>query len=140
MIRAIEIVKSIGKVPKIRKSSPYDVLQIGLEWPDNILKKRIKDRLLKRIKSGMIKEVKDLHKNGLSWKRMEQLGLEYRYVSLFLQNKISKEEMIEKLNTEIWHYAKRQKTWFKKDKRIKWFSPKEVRKIEKEIKGFLLSN
>ncbi|MCB9806081.1 tRNA (adenosine(37)-N6)-dimethylallyltransferase MiaA [Candidatus Nomurabacteria bacterium] len=140
LIRAIEIVKSIGKVPKIRKSSPYDVLQIGLEWPDNILKKRIKDRLLKRIKSGMIKEVKDLHKNGLSWKRMEQLGLEYRYVSLFLQNKISKEEMIEKLNTEIWHYAKRQKTWFKKDKRIKWFSPKEVRKIEKEIKGFLLSN
>lgn len=137
LIRAIEIAKVIGKVPKIKKNQPYNVLQIGLEWPEEILKNKIKDRLLKRIKIGMIAEAKKLHENGLSWKRMEQLGLEYRYLALFLQNKISKEEMIEKLNTEIWHYAKRQKTWFKKDKRIKWFNPEDKKHIEEEIEKFV---
>jgi tRNA dimethylallyltransferase len=57
---------------------------------------------------------------------MNDLGLEYRYVSYFLQNKISKEEMINKLNTEIWHFAKRQKTWFKRDKSIIWINPDEI--------------
>ena len=74
----------------------------------------------------MLAEAKNLHKNGLSWKRMEALGLEYRYMALFLQNKITKEEMIEKIKIESWHYAKRQMTWFKRDPRIKWLSPKKA--------------
>lgn len=57
----------------------------------------------------MIKEVENLHNSGVSWKRMNDFGLEYRYVSMYLQGKLKKEEMIEKLNTEIWHFAKRQK-------------------------------
>ncbi len=61
---------------------------------------------------GMIEEVKNLHKKGLSWKRMEELGLEYRYVSRYLLGKITKKEMFEKLKIEIWHYAKRQMQWF----------------------------
>lgn len=137
LIRAIEIVKELGKVPKIKKSSKYEVLQIGLDWPDKVLKKRIRDRLVKRMKQGMVAEVKKLHKNGISWKRLEQLGLEYRYLALYLQNKISKEKMLEKLETEIWHYAKRQRTWFKKDNRIKWFKPTEKVKINKEVKNFI---
>ena len=69
----------------------------------------------------MLKEIEGLHKKGLSWKRMEELGLEYRYVALYLQKKISKEEIIQKLNSEIYKYAKRQMTWFKRDEEIKWF-------------------
>ena len=69
----------------------------------------------------MIEEVKKLHRKGLSWKRMEELGLEYRYLAFYLQKKITKEEMLKKLNSEIYHYAKRQMTWFKRDKEIKWF-------------------
>ncbi|HEY4503802.1 MAG TPA: tRNA (adenosine(37)-N6)-dimethylallyltransferase MiaA [Candidatus Paceibacterota bacterium] len=139
IIRAIEIAVTLGKVPKL-KSIPnrFDTLFIGLTLPPKELRKKIKDRLIKRMKKGMLSEAKKLHeKNGLSWKRMNELGLEYRYLALYLQNKIDKKEMLEKLETEIWHYAKRQITWFKKDKRIKWFEPKDIEKINKEIENFL---
>ncbi|MEI6580551.1 MAG: tRNA (adenosine(37)-N6)-dimethylallyltransferase MiaA [bacterium] len=122
LIRAIEIAKTLGKVPKIIKDSPpYKFIKIGLFAPADILKEKINERLFARIKVGMIKEIENLHKNGLPWKRMEELGLEYRYVSLYLQNKLTKKEMTEKLNSEIYKYAKRQMTWFKRDKDIIWF-------------------
>lgn len=138
LIRAIEIATHLGSVPKIKKEeNPYDILQIGLIVSDEVLKERIYIRLIKRMKNGMIREAKKLHEKGISWKKMYQLGLEYRYLSLLIQNKISKTEFIEKLNTEIWHYARRQKQWFKRDNRIKWFEPKDLRKIEKVAIDFL---
>lgn len=140
LIRAIEIAKALGKVPEINSSFQLPNIKIGLHMPPEILKEKIKSRLLTRIKKGMIKEVEKLHKNGVSWKRMDSLGLEYRYVSLYLQNKLNKEEMIEKLNTEIWHFAKRQKTWFKRDKNIIWIDPRkeiEKKKAIKEIASFM---
>jgi len=114
IIRAIEIALVLGKVPKIKKSKKYDVEYIYLDFPDEILKKRIHDRLMKRMKTGMMGEITNLHNEGVSWKRLEMLGLEYRYIALFLQNKISKQEMLETLEKEIWAFAKRQRTWFKK--------------------------
>lgn len=138
LIRAIEIAKALGKVPKIKSEDRYNVLKIGLALPDKILRERIMARLLSRIKKGMISEVKDLHSKGVYWKRMEMLGLEYRYCTMYLQGKISKNEMIEKLNTEIWHYAKRQNTWFKRDKNTIWIDPRKSKiEIFKEIKKFL---
>jgi len=140
LVRAIEIAKTLGSVPKIETIKKWDTLTIGLTIPDEILKERIKARLLSRIKKGMIKEIENLHKNGVSWKRLYSLGLEYRYVSLYLQGKLNKVEMIEKLYTEIWHFAKRQKTWFKKDKNTIWINPlknNEKKKVLKEIKKFL---
>lgn len=126
IIRAIEIATALGKVPSIKKSPPkYDTLFIGLTLPTEELKKKIKLRLEKRLKDGMIKEAVELHKNGLSWRRMDELGLEYRYLALYLQKKISLEELKKKLETEIWRYAKRQMTWFKRDKRIRWLKSKE---------------
>lgn len=62
----------------------------------------------------MVAEVERLHDQGMSWKRLEALGLEYRYLALYLQNKISKQDMLAQLEMAIWHYAKRQRTWFKK--------------------------
>src|SRR3989344_2913737 len=84
----------------------------------------------------MIKEAENLHKAGISWKRMRQFGLEYRYLADHLEKKITKTELEKRLETEIWHYAKRQITWFKRDKRIKWFDPKEISKIQKEVDKF----
>ena len=107
--------------------------------PNEDLKKRIRIRLFARIREGMVAEAKKLHKNGVSYKRMEALGLEYRYLAKYLKNEISKKEMIEKLNTKIWHYAKRQITWFKRDKEIKWFSPKD-KKLLNFIKSEFLKN
>lgn len=120
LIRALEITRSLGKVPKIKKQKPYDIEWIGLSFPNEALKKRIHDRLLKRIKLGMIREVQKLHREGLSFRRMEALGLEYKYLAYYLQKKLTKQQMIAQLETAIWHYAKRQTTWFKRNKEIKW--------------------
>lgn len=138
IIRAIEIATALGAVPPVKKTAaPYDALFIGLTLPNGELKKKIATRLLARLKIGMIAEAKRLHANGLSWKRMEELGLEYRYLARMLQGEISREEFNKQLSTEIRHYAKRQVTWFKRDKRIKWFNPSEHGKIKKETKKFL---
>lgn len=128
LIRAIEIVQALGFVPEIKNSpnKEFDVLQIGLNLPDEILKQKIHDRLLKRMRVGMVKEAKDLHKDGLSWERMHELGLEYRFLAHYLSGDIKKDEMLEKLESSIWQYAKRQKTWFKKEKDIKWFDARDV--------------
>jgi tRNA dimethylallyltransferase len=141
VIRAIEIALHLGVVPKIKKTSPYKPLFIGLNLPKEELKKKIKIRLEKRIKAGMIKEAQKLHAAGLSWKRMNELGLEYRYLALYLQKKLTLNEMKEKLTTEIWHYARRQMTWFLADKRITWFDAKEaLPKIERYVKVFTESD
>ena len=115
LIRSIEIVTELGNMPEIKEEkTKYNITWINLNLPKDELRERINTRLIKRIENGMIDEVKELHKNGLSWKRMDDLGLEYRYISKYLQEKISMDEMIEKLKNEIWHYAKRQILWFKK--------------------------
>ncbi len=126
LIRALEIIESLGEVPKL-KAEPIkaDILIIGVKKSKDELKNLIKKRLNKRLKQGMIKEVEKLKKRSLSWERLENLGLEYRYVARFLQNKISKGKMIKILEAEIWHYAKRQMTWFKRDKRIIWINNPE---------------
>ena len=137
-IRAIEIAKYAGKtIYKKRGEQKYDVLKIGIKIDDTVLKKKIKKRLLVRLKQGMVTETKKLHKKGLSWRRMEELGLEYRYLSRYIRGKISKQQMVGELNTAIWQYARRQKTWFKRDKDIMWIKLREYKKIENEIKQFL---
>lgn len=112
----------------------YNTIFIGIKPSPEDLRRRIHTRLLKRLEHGMIDEARRLHRKGLSWKRMDELGLEYRYLAKYLQGKMLKEEMVERLNTEIWHYAKRQMTWFKRNKRIRWFKPKYQTKIYRMLK------
>lgn len=114
LVRAIEIATSLGSVPKTMRVKKYEIQWYYLDFPDDVLKKRIHDRLHKRMRLGMLAEVRRLHQAGVSWKKLESLGLEYRYLALYLQNKISKDEMLAQLESAIWHYAKRQRTWFKK--------------------------
>ncbi len=113
-----ETVQQRAQVPSLRNQ--YRPEFIGIQVPRDELRNKIRIRLEKRLKAGMLEEVTRLHRNGLSWKRMEELGLEYRYVGRCLQGKMSKQEMVEKLNIEIGQYAKRQMTWFNRDRRIKW--------------------
>ena len=138
LIRALEIVAAVGNVPTrlghgVSKSS-WEYVYIGLKL-DN-LDQRIYKRLLKRL-NGMIREGKKLHKQGLTYKRMHELGLEYRYIGMYLQNKISRQEMIDKLYIESRHYAKKQMTWFKRNKEIKWFKPEKYKEIEKYVERML---
>ena len=140
LIRAIEIATALGKVPKLinrtrtgTENSPWGIfkgsswyqfslqfIQIGLKVPDEILREKINQRLARWFKQGLINEVKKLRQQKISFKRIKEFGLEYFYVAEFLEGKISKPEMIEKSQTAIYQYAKRQMTWFKRDKRINW--------------------
>jgi len=133
LIRAIEICKSIGKVPKPEINSKGEVIFIGLTLPPKILREKIQRRLVARINSGMVDEARRLHEQGVTWERMDELGLEYRYLAKHLKGEISLEEMIQKLGTEIWHYARRQMTWFKRDKRIEWFTPDQEESLLRRL-------
>ncbi len=137
LVRAIEIATVLGKVPKIKTEKKYNTLYIGINWPKEVLAKRIYDRIISRIKEGMIEEIRKLHTDGVSWKRMFALGLEYRYISLFLQGKLTEEEMIETLYTKICQFKKRQMTWFKRNNNIVWVDPKKLKDTEKTIRLFL---
>lgn len=114
LVRAIEIATALGSVPQLTRESKYDIEWIYLDFPDDVLKQRIYTRLIKRLDAGMLDETRRLHAAGLSYERMKQLGLEYRYMAMHLLGEISHDQMVEQLNTKIWQYAKRQRTWFKK--------------------------
>lgn len=139
LIRAIEVIKTIGKpVPKLYSNfhtyKNWSILQIGIKKSPEELKKAINKRLLKRL-DRMIAEVRSIRRRGASWKRLEELGLEYKYTAQYLQKKITREEMIHKIQIESEHFAKRQMTWFGRDKRIHWITSQ--REAEKLIKNFL---
>jgi tRNA dimethylallyltransferase len=137
LIRAIEIViKTKKPVPTLKKNPlPYPVLMLGIQKEKKELNSLIKKRFLKWLKMGLIDEVKKLKKSGLSWKKIEDFGIHYRVIAQYLQKKISYEKMFEDSIKEIQKYAKRQMTWFKRDKRILWI--KNYQQAEKSIKEFL---
>lgn len=143
LIRAIEIVKALGKVPSLKKISvPYEILWIGIDLPQDKLKRKINTRLQERIHKGMLQEARALAKQGLSLKRMKQLGLEYGFLARYLEKSISKKEMVLDLAKDIAQYAKRQRTWFRANPSICWYSidKKGAKKtIEKKVKKFLTS-
>lgn len=131
LIRALEIVGSLGKVPTNQGpslGSQRTVLDgtkiIALSPPKDILHKRIEKRLKERLEQGMIDEVRCLREEGVSFKRLEGFGLEYRWCARFLQGKISREEMEVKLKKDIERYAKRQLTFLRRLERsglgIEW--------------------
>lgn len=116
LIRAIEIATELGHVPPLKRTPKpdWEIEYIYLDHPDDILKERIALRLEKRLDAGMLEEAQRLYQEGLTYKRMEELGLEYRYQAQHLQGKISYEEMKDLIRRESWKYVKRQRTWFRK--------------------------
>ena len=110
IIRAIEIAKALGKVPQIKEIKPkYKFIKICLYLPKEILKAKIEKRMKKMFEQGLLKEIQKLKKLGVTSKRLEELGFEYNEPTY---------EKVVKANLD---YAKRQMTWFKRDKEIKWF-------------------
>jgi tRNA dimethylallyltransferase len=131
LIRALEIVMATGApVPPLHRASPYDVLYLGIAVPQKELDRRIEQRLDARLKRGMITEVRRLHASGVSWKRLESFGLEYRWVARFLRGSTSEKEMRDQLLRAIIQYSKRQRTWWRKNPDITWISnPTEVMQL-----------
>ena len=99
----------------------YNCLKLGVSWPREILKARIDERLEKRMREGMVDEVRGLLANGASVEFMLKLGLEYRFITQYITGEIGSEaEMCHELSLAIKRFAKRQMIWFRRDKDIHW--------------------
>ncbi|MEI6042419.1 MAG: tRNA (adenosine(37)-N6)-dimethylallyltransferase MiaA [bacterium] len=139
IIRAIEIALKLGAVPPLKNKENFEAVFIGLDFDDDTLKERILLRIKSRMKKGMLAEARNLHENGLSYKRMRALGLEYRHLADLLEDKISKLDFEKLLAQDIWHFVKRQRTWFKKREETIWIKPSitNFKKVENIVKKFL---
>lgn len=141
LIRYLEIVRAgQGRGNKTSRIEKDEFFLLGLNWPREVLKERIYKRLIERLeKEDLIGEVRELHQAGLSWKRLNNFGLEYKFVSWHLRGKLSYGEMAEKLNIAIRQFAKRQMSWFRRWERrggkIYWVKNKE--EAERLVKKFL---
>jgi len=136
--RALEIYYATGKTKfeLAKKFTPkYQVIKLGLFLSKPELNKKIEQRLKLRIKQGMIQEVKRLHDQGVSWKRFDQIGLEYRQTAKLLKGEYGEDEYFKILNHEIQLFAKRQMTWLKRDNEIYWI--KSFSEAKKLVKDFL---
>lgn len=131
LIRALEIALSQTTVPQITSEHPRaaKLIWIGITTDPDELRERITKRLKSRLKIGMIAEARQLHAKGLSYKRMEELGLEYRSLARFLKGIITRTELESELNRDISQYAKRQLTYWKRNHDIQWFKRTDINAI-----------
>lgn len=125
LIRAIEI--AIGEQNADRDQVEFpniDPHVLAIKWQRDVVRQRITARLKARLKSGLIEEVEGLHRQGVSWETLYFYGLEYRFVGQFLQGQLNRNDMVQKLNTAIHQFAKKQDTWLRRlersDTKIHW--------------------
>ncbi|MBE8721474.1 tRNA (adenosine(37)-N6)-dimethylallyltransferase MiaA [Sphingobacterium pedocola] len=116
LIRALEVLSWLADNPSetIPSLPVYAATVIGLNPAVEVRRERISKRLAERLESGMIDEVKFLVAEGITYEEMEYYGLEYKYISYYLQGKLDYTSFVIKLETEIHRYAKRQMTYFRK--------------------------
>lgn len=138
LIRALEVYKITGKPFSLQQTKGkilFDVLQIGVKMDREKLYKKIDQRVDKMIEMGLVEEVKNLIKK-YSFDLPAMSGIGYKEISLYLQNKIALAKAIQKIKFRTHQYARRQMTWFRKNKNIKWIEKRE--EAEELIGKFLL--
>lgn len=143
LVRAIEIASSSLPTSDVSTDTSWhtsevkkDCLIIGLTAPNEYLYQKVDKWLDTRMDHGLEKEISALIEKGVNQKWLDNLGLEYRWLSRYLLKKVSKEEAIERLKGDIHNFIRRQKTWFNKFPNIKLFdiSSKNWRdKLEKTV-------
>lgn len=124
VIRALEVCLVTGKPfsqQRRLKAPLYRSLLLGIQWPRDVLYRRIDARVDERMQQGMVSEVASLLEQGITHERLEALGLEYRFVSRWLRGEYASEaEMVQRLKYAIHDFTRRQLTWFRKEQRIIW--------------------
>lgn len=145
IIRALEVcltTKRRFSELRRKKKSPFRILKIGIKLPKDELYRRIDERVDQMIKKGLVEEVKKLHRKGYSWKLPSMSGIGYKQIGEHLCKKIDLEEAVQLIKRDTHRFSRRQVTWFKKDKKIKWIKhPGETKKAfiqaKKLTKNFL---
>lgn len=139
LVRAIEIAQwklgngSLG----ISEINPDmgSILEIGLSAPTDFINKKIEQRVELRVRKGIKKEIESLINSGINWESQSMASIGYRQWRDFFEGAVEEEKIIDEWKKEERKYAKRQMTWFKKDKGIVWFDvtekdyPKNVEKL-----------
>ena len=139
IIRALEVCILSGtpfSEQQTKGDSIFDVLQIGIDVPREVLYNRINERIDEMMKLGLLKEVESLLKQRYGWNLPSMSGIGYRQFRDYFEDKSDLDTAIELLKRDTRHYAKRQLTWFKRDFRIKWC--KECGEAEKLVEKFLV--
>jgi tRNA dimethylallyltransferase len=141
VIRALEVCLVSGRPFSQQRSVGrplYRSLLLGISWPRGVLYERIDARVDERMRQGMVQEVRDLLDQGVSYERLEALGLEYRFISRWLRGEFgSEEEMVQRLKFAIHDFTRRQLTWFRRDGRIVWVEGGDLGEAERAVRRFL---
>lgn len=139
LIRSLEIVSVLGHVPETeKKTSEYEWLIFGIDIERKKLNERIKIRLEERLKNGLKEEVANLLASGLDPQRLDDFGLEYRYLKRNLNKELAYDDMVTQLFAKLRQFAKRQNTWLKRDSEIIWKQfPVTIGSVEAEVEKFL---
>lgn len=135
LMRALEVKEATGKsIIEFQKGNKttrdFNIIKIGITPVKEKLHSNINARVDKMIEAGLVGEVKNLqaYKNVTA---LQTVG--YTEIFNYLENKISLPDAVEKIKTSTRQYAKRQMTWFKKDPKMKWFTPEEINSIVTEL-------
>jgi tRNA dimethylallyltransferase len=125
LIRAIEIAEGRRQKTEVRSEFPaLDHKVFGISLPREVIRSRITARLKQRLEEGMLDEIQNLLDSGVSPEQLEFYGLEYKYLTQYVTEEISYNDMFQRLNSAIHQFAKRQMTWFrrmeKKGVKINW--------------------
>ncbi len=135
VIRALEVCITTGKPFSEQRGIAhplYHSLLLGIQWPREVLYRRIDARVDERMRQGMVQEVRDLLAAGVSHERLEALGLEYRFIARWIRSEYESEaQMVERLKYAIHDFTRRQLTWFRRDQRIVWLDGSDPGIVDK---------
>lgn len=138
LIRALEVCIMTGESflsQKKKGEAQFEVLQIGIDIDRDLLHARIDERCQKMVDEGLIGEIEKLLKQKYAWTLSSMNGIGYRQFKPYFEGQIDLQQAIEQLKLDTWHYARRQLTWFRRDKRINWV--KTVGDAKDLIRNFL---
>ena len=141
VVRALEVYHQTGKTiweqqKKHKRVCEFNFCQYGLTWDRDKLYINIEDRVDEMISNGLVEEVKGIINMGFDEKLNSLNTVGYKEIISYLNDEISLERAVELIKRNTRRYAKRQLTWFKGDKRIKWFkvqNKNDLKRISKEI-------
>ena len=140
VLRALEVAILTGQsfFEQRHKSPPlYSILQLGVNYSREELYARIDSRVDEQIKDGLVTETESLMKKKYPWNLPSMSSLGYRQIGEYLRGETPLAEAVVKLKQATRHYARRQLTWFKRDKRIIWLNGPDKAAAEKLVKEFL---
>lgn len=137
LIRAIEIAHALGATPPLRRRAVYDAFWIGIRQSYEAGARKIGKRVRAMIRRGLVAETKKLLRQGVSQKRIREFGFEYAAALDAVAGRISRAELKTRIIRDTKKYAKRQMTWWQRNKEIRWIARPDTRAAAAMVRRFI---